>query len=706
MAHLNNLNLKNITMQTRILNSIKYIISHGLIVLLLLLCLQCKTEDPEKIIADFKSTLALVKQYDYGKTHAWLDEFQKTMTKIYNNPQIYAEIESLMIEALKTEALPAAKQMICTYLGPIASGKAVPVLEGMVMDRQLSASALSVLQQIPDQAADEALLKELSAAEGLIKQGIINVLAVRKSPNAVNPLSELIFDANFPVGRSAVFALGKIGTDEACTSLEKAFQSSEGPLKWEIADALIVCADNMIPERINDALPIYNKIYESKAPPSIFFAALRGIIKCDPENGITLLSQLLVSEDPEMQTLIIPVIRDIDWESDLSEFLKIMPQLGEYQQMQLFTVMADRQDLSVKDLVKQAVTNENPDIRLAALMALRNIASASDVEFLATVASNSRGRERDMARECLAIIKGDEVDNEIIKGLQNPDPKIRLECVRGIGERNLKTGVDPVLGTLEDKDRKVRLESYQVLGKLADPDKLKDIIDVSLGATSSAERNEAERTITLIALKIQNENDRAADILAVLPDVEDDASLVMLIQAMGDIGSKTALPIIQDYLNHENSDVQIAAIKALSVWPDSTPLDELLHVLESSEDVKAHNLALRGYIRMVQIDNEMTEDQKFEACKYAYDLTASLDEKKIVVSGLSEIKSKGAFQMAVGLLNDQELQSEAKAAISSMAGSLGGVHPEYTRTELRKLISTTEDPEFKARLEEILKWMD
>ena len=58
-----------------------------------------------------------------------------------------------------------------------------------------------------------------------------------------------------------------------------------------------------------------------------------------------------------------------------------------------------------------------------------------------------------------------------------------------------------------DTDRKVRLESYQVLGKLADPDKLKEIIDLSLSATSPAERNEAERTITLVALKIENEDE-------------------------------------------------------------------------------------------------------------------------------------------------------------------------------------------------------
>ncbi len=693
-------------MKTRILNSIKYIVSHGFPALLLLLCLQCKTDDSEKIIADFKSTLTLVKQYDYGKSHSWLDEFQKTMTKVYNNPQIYGEIESLMIEALKTEALPAAKQMICSYMGPIASGKSVPVLKGMVMDEHLSASALSVLQQIPDQVADEALLEALSAAEGLIQQGIINVLAVRKNPNAVYPLSELIFDPDIPIRRSAVFALGKIGTDEACTALGEAFQRAESPLKWDIAYAWLICADNMAPDRVNDALPIYKMVYESEAPPSIIFSAIKGLIRCDPENGISLLSQLLLNEGPEMQTLIIPLIRDVDHKADLSEFLKILPRLEQYQQMQLFTVLADRQDLLVKDFVKEAVADENPDIRLAALMALRDIAVASDVEFLATIASRTRGRERDMARECLAIIKGTEVDAEIIKGLQNPDPKIRLECVRSIGERNLKRGVDPVLGALEDTDRKVRLESYQVLGKLAAPDKLNEIIDVSLSAASSAERNEAERTITLIALKIQNEDERADNILVVLPDVSTDASLVMLIQSMGNIGSKTALPVIRDFLKHKNIDIQIAAIKALSVWPDSAPLDDLKKVVESSTDIKVHNLALRGYIRMIQIDDKMTEDQKFEACKYAYGLVTNLDEKKIVVSGLSEITSKGAFQMAVELLQDPELRSEAEAAITSITGSLGRIHPEYTRAELNKLINTTEDQKFKASLEEILKWMN
>ena len=704
MAYLND--KKSKTVQNRIRNSIKHTVSYGLLLVLLFFCTQSVAEDTDKIIEDFKTSLGLVNQYDYGKSHAWLDKFQKTMARVYNNPQIYGEIESLMVEALNSDLSPAAKQMICNFLGPIASGKSVSILKDMVKDVDLSSSALSVLQQIPHQAADQALLVLLPLTDGEVQQGIINVLAKRKYPAAVDPLEELIFDDDLNVSSTAVFALGQIGSEEACSILSKAFEKSESPLKWDVAEAWLICADKMSRIRTEEAFQIYVSIYEAEGPASLRYSALRGIIHCDPAYGQSQLNQLLETEGNEMQTLLIPLIYDLDGNADLSEFFAIMPQLDEYQQMQLFTVLADKQYLPVKDHVKAAVAHQNPDIRLAALMALRNIASAPDVDFLAEVAANTRGRERDMARECLAIMKGVEVDQKIVEGLNNEDPLIRRECVRSIGERNMKDAVGPVLESLGDTDRRVRLESYKVLGKLAGPEKLREIIDISVNATSSAERNEAERTITSIALKIPGEDERADDILAVLPDVKADAILEMLIESMGNIGCRTALPVIEGYLNHENPDIQIAAIKALSVWPDAAPMNVLKEVVESTEDVKAHNLALQGYIRMIQIDDKMTEDQKFEACKYAFGLTSTLVEKKIVISGLSEITSKGAFEMAAGLLQDPELQSEARAAISNMAGPLGRIHPEYTKTELRKLIDTTDDPKFKMRLEEILKWMN
>jgi HEAT repeat protein len=387
-------------------------------------------------------------------------------------------------------------------------------------------------------------------------------------------------------------------------------------------------------------------------------------------------------------------------------FLNILPQLGEYQQMQLFSAIADRNDKRVIQVVKAAVNHDNPDIQLAALMAIRNIGTAADIEFIARAASEKRGRQRDMARECLAILNGNDIDQKIISGLEHPEPKIRVEFVRSIGERNMTSAVDPVMNTLNDEDRKVRLESYKVLGRLAGPDKLTEIIHVSLDARSSAERKEAERAITLISLKIDEKDQQVAEILSVLPEVEDKASLIMLIQALGNIGNEKALPVIKDYLNHKDPDIQIAAIKALSVWPDAAPLTDLKNIVESSDDIKIHNLALRGYVTLIQIDGQMTEDQKSDECEHAFALAKNLDEKRMVVSGLSTVRSKKALDMAVDLLKDPELKSEAEAAISRMAGRIGDIDPVYTKTVLNRLIETTDNQQFKARLTEILKWID
>jgi HEAT repeat protein len=365
--------------------------------------LNCKADSPEKIISDFKSALALIEQYDYGETHEWLGDFQKIMVRVYNNSQIREDIESLMIEALKGDASPASKQMICSFMGPIASGKAVPVLKKLIMEEHLSAPALSVIQYIPDEAADEVLLKVLSDTEGSAKAGVINVLALRKTRSAVKTLKKLIFEQDVTVSTSAVFALGKIGTEEACDALKKSFVKSSGPLRWKIADAWLYCADNLIDSNVQDALLIYREVIDAQPPPAILYMALQGALFCDEELGESFIRGFLNSNEPETQSLVIPLLRDLKKEAEMSEYLNMIPQLEEYQQIQLFTVLADRNNREVKDILKRSAEHSNPDIRLAALMAMRNLASADDVVFLATIASKTRGRERDMARECLEL---------------------------------------------------------------------------------------------------------------------------------------------------------------------------------------------------------------------------------------------------------------------------------------------------------------
>lgn len=660
----------------------------------------------EGVIDELEAILPMVEAYEYGSSHVWLRDLQGIMTKVYKEPGLHGDAESLLVGVLEKEIPASAKQMICPFLAPIATARSIPLLQKMLTDERQSALALTVLQYIKDPAADQALVKSLPKTRSLTKTGILNVLGIRENPENLKVLKKLISDADPVVSQAAIDAVGKLKTLEGSLLLKKSYEKSDLSTKLKISDALLACADQMKLENAPEALSIYAAIYESDMKPSVRYAALRGIISLDEKYGERLLHEIINGGNPEYQTLVIPLVRSLGKEATMDIYIDKLPDLGEYQQMQLFTVLAARQIYDIKDFIKEATGNSNPDIRLGALTALKDVANAGDIEFIAQIASRSRGREQDMARECLAMIKGSEVDAVIIQGLQHPDPRVRQEYTRAIETRNMVDGVGSLLGLLQDPDRRVRLEAYRVLGILAGPDQMMNILDAALDAESAAERNEAEKTITLIAMKMTDEDHRIADILTLLPEVQEEASIVMLVLSLGDIGSQAGLPVILQHLRHENQSVQIAAIKSLSVWPDSAPLEELRNLVESTHDLKIHALAMNGYVRMIQIDQEMSEARKGEEITHAFELAESLDEKKLVVSGLSEIKSKEAFQMAVNLLQNTELRPEAEAAVSAIAGPMGNRYPEYTRSELNRIIETTDNTEFKERLLEILKWVD
>ena len=164
----------------------------------------------------------------------------------------------------------------------------------------------------------------------MTRAGIINVIALRKVTEGTGIIAELISDPDPVVCRSAVDALGKIGTPEAAESLKKAFEGPDSTMKWPIANAWLLCADNMKLTDPDNALSIYMEIYDSNPPYSTLYAALRGIIACDQGKGESLVQNILTTRDPEWQTLVIPLVRNLKPGTDLSTYLDALPYLGEY----------------------------------------------------------------------------------------------------------------------------------------------------------------------------------------------------------------------------------------------------------------------------------------------------------------------------------------------------------------------------------------
>ena len=117
--------------------------------------------DPDDdIIKDTKELLDIIVEYKFGDSRAWLNDFEDLFLRIHDKPEIYPEIEKLMIEFLESDAIMLGKQYICKQLGIIGSKQSVTVLSKMLLVESDYNLALLALEPIDDPEVDKALIKE------------------------------------------------------------------------------------------------------------------------------------------------------------------------------------------------------------------------------------------------------------------------------------------------------------------------------------------------------------------------------------------------------------------------------------------------------------------------------------------------------------------------------------------------------------------
>jgi hypothetical protein len=148
--------------------------------------------------------------------------------------------------------------------------------------------------------------------------------------------------------------------------------------------------------------------------------------------------------------------------------------------------------------------------------------------------------------------------------------------------------------------------------------------------------------------------------------VEADASLLTVLAKRG--GAK-ALEAVRKCAAGTDLDQKKAAVRAMSVWTDTTPLKDLLNIAQTDENAANRALALRGYVRLVA-DAGGSAGEKVKMYKAALDVTKQADAIKQVLGGLGAVKDIGAMTLAAEYLDNAEVVNEAAAAVLGNSRSL------------------------------------
>jgi HEAT repeat protein len=659
-----------------------------------------KTDEPSPVADELLEKIAA---YEFGQSRENLIKLEDIVRQSHDSPRLLSGLEKQFLKFLRSDATPAGKQFVCRQLSVIGTEESVPTLAAMLTRPEISDMARYALERISGAAVDEALRNALDKTGGKTKVGIINSLGARGDKAAVMPLSKLASDTDKEIAQSAAAALGKISGPAAAAELGKALKIVSGDMHAALADAYLTCAHNLAASGDKKAAAdIYKELYIPAEPAHIRSAALKGIVAAAPQEAVKLVVDAIKSGDPATQAAAISLVRQIPGTEATQTIAAELPNLSAAGQVQLLSALADRGDPAALPVVVTASKAQNQQVRIAALKTLASLGDSSTVALLAQTAAVTDGAERQTARESLYNLNSPGVNEAIVELISTSDPNVKVELIRSVGERNIKGALQTVLKTANDPDSNVRLESIKVLKDLAQPQLLPALVDVLINAKSDAELKEAGKTLVSVAHKSAAENAATAAVLNVLGSVKDVSVRCALLETLGSIGDVNALDVLRTSLKDDSAEVQTAAVRALSDWPNAAPAADLLKIAKSSRNQTHRALALRGYVHLIALVSDRPAEETVKMFRQAMALTKNNDERKMILAALANVKGIESLNMAAAYLDDQALQQEAGAAVVKIAESTLKSNPDETKSILEKVLKTTKSDSLRQRAQELI----
>jgi HEAT repeat protein len=108
------------------------------------------------------------------------------------------------------EASVFARAKACQRLAVVGKEPAIPALEMLLPQEELSHYARFALEAIPGRSVNEALRRALDKVEGELLIGVINSIGHRRDTEALPALSKLLHSSDNEVSEAAAAALSRI----------------------------------------------------------------------------------------------------------------------------------------------------------------------------------------------------------------------------------------------------------------------------------------------------------------------------------------------------------------------------------------------------------------------------------------------------------------------------------------------------------------
>ena len=614
--------------------------------------------------------------------------------------------EQEYLSVLQSDASLFQKARACEQLSIVGTGRSVAVLGSLLDDDQLSDYARYALEPIDDESVDKVLRDSLGNVTGKKLAGVISSIGARGDAKAVRVLKRFVYDTDSGVSAEVVAALGRIASDDAIEIIAKVLQEGPEQLREAAAEACLGAGQKLsIRNNSKRALALFSAVAKADVADHLKSAATYCSITASGEAGLGLLIDQLKSDDPAMVEMALLAARKVPGTKVTRSLAAELPRLHPVVQPLLIKALIDRNDPAATIVFEKLSTNDDPKVRVEALKALGQIGKASSIDTLLKAAGKS-GAESEIALSSLLTVNAEGIEPIIIQNVTKAKGRLKAELIDIIAMRRFKSASPALLREAESKDETIAIASFKALSGMARQQDLPALVALLVDIKSERVRSQAEKTVAAVALKTEDKTKRADAVAKKLDSTTDVDVQCSLLRVLGRIGNERALQSIQNALDSNDETIRDAAIRVLATCPNTDALGTLLEI-SSTADSNTHRIvALRGYIRLLALDKEMSAKEKAQMYASAMSRLTGDNDKKLVLAGLANVKHPDALVLITRYIDDPTVKNEAILAALKVAQLTAGAEPVKARNAAKKIGEISTSPGIKQKAHDLVKAID
>jgi HEAT repeat protein len=580
--------------------------------------------------------------------------------------KVRLEAEPLLLDVLESRGSPAAaKQFAATQLMRICDEDTLPRLRPLLRRSDTVRLASELLQGIADPDAREALINGLEKApstDGLI--AMIQALGERGETEAVGTLRNFGTSSNENVATAAMEALGKIGGFEAATALGWARANVRRSLKARATTAYLHCGWTSLEQGDREAaLEVFDTLFVPIEPMDVQTEALRGLIRTEGAASVPRIIEVLEGPDTALHGVAAEEAARIPGVEMTSALVSAYADLTAANKVVVLHTLGERGDPGAVGTLIQATIHRDPAVRLAALRALSNYSDPEALVVLLRASGAGSPQEREVARDNLARLEGEGVDDELVRAAMNADNIVRAAAIRAMTDRGTTSGI-PVLLRIAERDVEgIRFEALNALGELAGPEHLDALLQLLADGWSPEAIAAIERTLINVLDRAAPGPGRVEPLARALNKGGYGTPVrAALVRLLGSLQDDAAVEALASAARDREPQVRSRAVAYLADWQSPAALEELERLAKGARDDNERAMLTLGYIRLLDenVGGNAEEDARWVL--RAAKLAETTEEYLRLIAAMAKVPHEDVARQLDRYAKQEELRSAAESA--------------------------------------------